>query len=159
MKEMQLAGWIPTTTIEGLARSALSVPAAQDALLGPGKIPISADTFSPEVARAALAAGAAAINDIGGGEDAMLDVAAETGCGLVLMHMQGTPATMQVAPRYDDVITDLSRYFAERLQSLTALGIGLTVLVGTGLMTLVFIGSARGHDDAAAGPPEKKEAE
>ena len=41
----------------------------------------------------------------------------------------------------------------------TALGIGLTVLVGTGLMTLVFISSARGHDDAAAGPPEKKEAE
>jgi Pterin binding enzyme len=54
-------------------------------------LPVSADTFSPEVARLALAAGAVAINDIGGGSEAMFRLAAESGCGLVLMHIEGPP--------------------------------------------------------------------
>ena len=54
-------------------------------------VPVLADTFSPEVARRALDAGAAAINDIGGGSDEMLELVAERGCGYVLMHIEGPP--------------------------------------------------------------------
>jgi dihydropteroate synthase len=53
----------------------------------------------------------------------MADAARDTRAGIIAMHMQGTPATMQLAPRYDDVVVDLYKYFAERLQSLTAHGI------------------------------------
>ena len=86
-------------------------------------LPISADTFSPEVARAALAAGAAAINDIGGGEDAMLDVAAETGCGLVLMHIEGPPREDRPKPRYDDPVEHLRRWFDGRLEAAAERGV------------------------------------
>jgi dihydropteroate synthase len=85
--------------------------------------PISADTFSPEVARAALDAGAVAVNDIGGGADAMLDVAAETGCGLVLMHIEGPPREDRPTPRYDDPVVHLGRWFAERLEAAAARGV------------------------------------
>ena len=86
-------------------------------------LPISADTFSPEVARAALAAGAAAINDIGGGEDAMLDVAAETGCGLVLMHIEGPPREDRPKQHYDDPVEHLRRWFEGRLEAAAERGV------------------------------------
>ena len=86
-------------------------------------LPISADTFSPEVARAALAAGAAAINDIGGGEDAMLDVAAETGCGLVLMHIEGPPREDRPKQHYDDPVEHLRRWFDGRLAAAAERGV------------------------------------
>lgn len=67
-------------------------------------VPLSIDTFKPNVARRAVQAGASLINDIFGlRDDAMLDVVAETGARACVMHMQGTPQTMQQAPRYDDV--------------------------------------------------------
>jgi len=86
---------------------------------------ISIDTSKAVVARACLDAGAHIINDVTGltGDPAMADVVRDFGAGVVVMHMQGTPATMQVAPRYDDVVIDLFQYFAKRVQSLTALGI------------------------------------
>lgn len=86
---------------------------------------ISVDTWKAEVAEAALAAGAEIINDISGltRDPAMLPLAARSRCGLVLMHMQGTPQTMQLAPRYDDVVAEVGAFFAERLESCRAAGI------------------------------------
>jgi dihydropteroate synthase len=59
----------------------------------------------------------------------MAEVARQTGAGLILMHMQGTPATMQDAPHYDDVVQDVVGFFQERLHVLTALGIAPDRLV------------------------------
>jgi dihydropteroate synthase len=89
------------------------------------RVPISIDTSKADVARACLEAGAHIVNDVTGlgGDPHMADVVRDLGAGAIVMHMQGTPATMQIAPRYDDVIIDLSRFFAERLQSLGAVGI------------------------------------
>lgn len=79
-------------------------------------VPISVDTSKAEVARAAIDAGAVMINDVTAlrGDRAMVDVAAQTGAGLVLMHMQGTPETMQQAPHYDDVVGEIAQFLAER---------------------------------------------
>src|ERR687892_641203 len=68
------------------------VPAVERLAADSG-VPVLADTFSPEVASRVLAAGAAAINDIGGGADEMLELVAEAGCGYVLMHREGPPRT------------------------------------------------------------------
>ena len=86
---------------------------------------LSIDTSKSEVARVCIDSGAHIINDVTGltGDPRMADVTRDTGAGLVVMHMQGTPATMQIAPHYDDVVQDLFQYFSERLQSLTAHGI------------------------------------
>ena len=94
-------------------------------------VPISVDTSKAEVASACLQAGAHLVNDVTGltGDPRMAEVVRDLGAGAIVMHMQGTPATMQVAPRYDDVVTDLSRFFAERVQSLTALGIPRNALM------------------------------
>ena len=79
-------------------------------------VPISVDTSKAAVARAAIDAGAVMINDVTAlrGETTMVEVVAKTGAGLVLMHMQGTPETMQRSPHYDDVIEDITRFLAER---------------------------------------------
>jgi dihydropteroate synthase len=75
---------------------------------------ISIDTMKPAVARAALAAGAEIINDVGGmREPAMRDLAAETGAGVIAMHMQGTPKTMQAAPHYEDIIAEIREFFRQ----------------------------------------------
>jgi dihydropteroate synthase len=86
---------------------------------------LSIDTSKAEVAQACIRAGAHIVNDVTGltGDPHMAEAARDTGAGLIVMHMQGTPATMQLAPRYDDVVQDLFQYFSERLQSLTASGI------------------------------------
>jgi dihydropteroate synthase len=86
-------------------------------------LPLSADTFSPEVARRALAAGAVAINDIGGSADQMLDLAAETGCGLVIMHIEGPPREDRPTPSYADPIDHLLTWFTARLEAATARGV------------------------------------
>jgi dihydropteroate synthase len=81
-------------------------------------VPISIDTSKAEVARAAIDAGAVMINDVTAlrGDRAMVDVVAQTGAGLVLMHMQGTPETMQQAPHYDDVVGEIAQFLAERVR-------------------------------------------
>lgn len=101
--------------------AAALVPALEG-LTGCG-VPLSADTFSPEVAGRALEAGAAAINDIGGGSDEMFDLAAANGCGLVLMHIEGPPRSDRPPPRYDDAVEQIKAWFAERIE--TALGRGM----------------------------------
>jgi len=80
-----------------------------------GTVPISVDTTKPEVARLALEAGAEVINDVTAGSDpAMLEVVAAAGAGLILMHMQGLPRTMQDDPRYEDVVEDIKLFLTVR---------------------------------------------
>ena len=86
-------------------------------------VPILADTFSPEVAALALEAGAAAINDVGGGEDAMLELIAERDCGYVLMHIEGPPRVDRPPPAYGDVVDHLGEWFTDRLERGAALGV------------------------------------
>lgn len=87
---------------------------------------ISIDTMKPAVAHAAMKAGASIINDVTGFRDAdMVQVAAQTGAGLVVMHMQGDPRTMQANPVYDDVVAEVIAFFQERLSTLTSAGIAL----------------------------------
>ena len=88
-------------------------------------IPISIDTTKAEVARAALAAGASIINDITAlsADPEMAAVAASFEAGVVLMHMQGTPATMQANPRYTDVVTEVYDFLAHRIEWAEARGI------------------------------------
>ncbi|HET6831281.1 MAG TPA: dihydropteroate synthase [Solirubrobacterales bacterium] len=85
--------------------------------------PVSADTFVPAVASAAVAAGAVAVNDIGGGRDEMLEAVGAAGCGYVLMHIEGPPRVDRPAPRYDDVVDRLKAFFAERIERAVALGV------------------------------------
>ena len=86
---------------------------------------ISIDTMKASVARAALAAGADIVNDVSGllADPEMAETCAASRCGVVVMHRQGNPQTMQAAPRYDDVVAEVREYFAERLATLTAAGI------------------------------------
>ncbi|WP_226894621.1 dihydropteroate synthase [Luteolibacter marinus] len=86
---------------------------------------LSIDTMKAEVAAAALAAGADIVNDVSGltADPAMAGLCAESGCGVVVMHMQGDPRTMQLAPHYEDVVGEVRGFFAERLDALTAAGI------------------------------------
>ena len=88
-------------------------------------VPLSIDTSKPAVARACLDAGAHIINDVTALADpAMVEIARTSNAGLVLMHMQGTPQTMQQAPAYADVTPGLTHFFQERLHVLGQLGIG-----------------------------------
>jgi dihydropteroate synthase len=97
------------------------VPVVQ-ALAGQTGLPLSVDTSKAEVARECLQAGAAIINDVTAlsGDPHMAEVVRSYRAGVVLMHMQGTPATMQLAPHYDDVVDDIRRYLQERLQAVVA---------------------------------------
>jgi dihydropteroate synthase len=114
------------------ARSGPPVPADQEAerlvpaiegLAERTNLPISADTYSAEVARRALDAGAVAINDIAGGSEAMLELAAETGCGLVVMQIEGPPREDREPPRYDDPVDHLKGWFAARLEDAARRGV------------------------------------
>lgn len=78
-------------------------------------VPVSVDTSKPEVATAALAAGALVVNDITAfSHPEMALLVAEAGCGAVLMHMQGTPQTMQENPTYGDVVVEVRDFLMER---------------------------------------------
>ena len=88
-------------------------------------VPISIDTSSAVVARAAIDAGAEIINDVTGltNDSEMPDVAARTNVGVCAMHMQGTPQTMQDNPQYNDVVTEIHEYLQSRLDQLIEQGI------------------------------------
>jgi dihydropteroate synthase len=88
-------------------------------------VPISIDTSSAVVARAAIDAGAEIINDVTGltNDSEMPDVAASTNVGVCAMHMQGTPQTMQDNPQYNDVVTEIHEYLQSRLDQLIEQGI------------------------------------
>lgn len=86
---------------------------------------ISIDTAKAAVAEAALGAGADIVNDTSAlrADPAMAAVVARSGAGLVLMHMQGTPRTMQEAPRYDDLLGEIGAFLAERMRAAVDAGI------------------------------------
>ncbi len=93
-------------------------------------VPVSVDTFRSEVAREALERGAHMVNDITALSDpAMAALVAETGAGLVLMHMQGTPGTMQRDPHYEDVVDDITRFLAERVKRARSAGVSAEAIV------------------------------
>ena len=89
------------------------------------KTPISIDTYKAEVARQCLAAGAVIINDISGltFDTEMPRVCRESSCGVIVMHIQGTPQTMQLDPQYSDVVAEVCQHFSKRLDELEAAGI------------------------------------
>ena len=86
---------------------------------------VSIDTSKLAVAEAALGAGAAIVNDVTAlrGDPEIGPLCAERGAGLILMHMQGTPRTMQEDPRYEDVVDDVKAFLAERLETALAAGV------------------------------------
>ena len=87
-------------------------------------LPVSIDTFKPEVMRAAVDAGAGMINDIHAlRQEGALDTAAALGVPVVLMHMLGEPGSMQDDPRYDDVVAEVHRFLAERIFAAEMAGI------------------------------------
>lgn len=89
-----------------------------------GTVPVSIDTTKPEVASRAIEAGAVMVNDVTAlGDPEMAPLCAETGVEVVLMHMLGTPRTMQQDPRYDDVVTDILRFLEERVEHAVSAGI------------------------------------
>jgi dihydropteroate synthase len=113
------------------ARSGPSVPPEVEAAalvpavegLAGGEAPVSADTFSVEVARAALEAGATAVNDISGGGEEMFELVAATGCGYVLMHIEGPPRVDRAAREYGDVVDHLKSWFGGRVEQAVGLGV------------------------------------
>jgi dihydropteroate synthase len=112
---------LPVSEAEELQR----VMPVLDKLSGKLPVPISIDTTKVGVARAALAAGASIVNDVGANRQdrAMWELVAETGAGYVCMHMQGTPRIMQEDPVYDDVVTEVDGFFVERLELLLSCGV------------------------------------
>ena len=87
-------------------------------------LPISVDTSKPEVMRAAVAAGAGMVNDVYAlRNEGALAAAAELGVPVVLMHMQGEPRSMQANPHYDDVVSEVFRFLAERIFAAEMAGI------------------------------------
>ncbi len=105
--ELELARVIPV--VEALARDGIAV---------------SVDTMKPEVMSAAAAAGAVVINDVNAFRaPGAIEAVAKLDVDLVVMHMQGTPETMQQAPRYDDVVRVVGEFLAARARALEAAGV------------------------------------
>ncbi len=122
-------GSLPVAASEELSRV---LPVVQG-LVASGRLNstlLSIDTSKAEVAASCLEAGAHIINDITALRDPSLgEVVRRFDAGLILMHMQGTPATMQIDPQYDDVVMDIRRFFEERLQACADLGIASPCVV------------------------------
>lgn len=113
-------GASPVDEAEEIARV---VPVIED-LVGTLAIPLSVDTRKAAVARAAVEAGAAIVNDVSGGADpALLHVAAGTGAGLILMHMRGEPATMAGLTEYGNVVADVRSELGARVRAALAAGV------------------------------------
>ncbi len=112
----------PVSSEDELARI---LPVVEAVLMQRPDCLISVDTSKAFVARAALERGAAIINDVTAlrGDAGMAAVVAEHGAGVVLMHMQGEPRTMQANPTYGDVTAEVRAFFAERLEAARAAGI------------------------------------
>src|SRR5882672_792063 len=92
--------------------------------LSDAAVALSIDTSKPEVMQAALARGASIINDVRGlSVPGAIDVVLESQCGVVLMHMQGTPQTMQIDPRYADVTVEVGAFLRDRCEQVEAAGV------------------------------------
>lgn len=119
--ESSRPGAVPVPAEEELSRV---VPVIR-ALAGAVDVPLSVDTYKACVARHALEAGAHLVNDITAlhGDAEMAAVVAEMEAGVILMHIQGTPLTMQLAPHYDDVVDEIRQWLQARVQLAEASGI------------------------------------
>ncbi len=119
--ESSRPGATPISTTEELTRVLPVVRAVADAL----DVVISIDTSKAEVAQKALAAGAHIVNDITAlhGDTEMVSVVAKMDAGLILMHMKGTPRTMQQAPQYADVVRDVRAALSQSVQFAEAQGV------------------------------------
>jgi dihydropteroate synthase len=116
-------GAAPVSVAEEIAR----VVAVIAALSRETKTTIAIDTMKPQVARAAIEAGAAIWNDVSAlmyAEDS-LAVAADLGCPVILMHMQGEPRTMQTDPRYEDVVVDVTAFLQDRITEADRAGVAV----------------------------------
>lgn len=95
-----------------------------EALSAVSSVPLSIDTYKPEVMRAAILAGADIVNDICAlREDGALEVVASSNAGVCLMHMQGVPQTMQINPTYHDVVAEVKQFLTDRVDACLAGGI------------------------------------
>jgi dihydropteroate synthase len=122
--EDEAAALVPA--VEGLAHQlvcSFSLPENEKEQTNGEKVPISVDTFSPEVARRALAAGAEVVNDISGGSEEMFGLVAESGCGYVLMHIEGPPRVDRPFREYGDVVDHLRAWFEGRVELARDLGV------------------------------------
>jgi dihydropteroate synthase len=119
--ESSRPGSEPVPVVEELRR----VLPVVDALATELSVPLSIDTTKAEVARLAIEAGAAIVNDITAmaADPDMAQVVAESGAGVVLMHMRGVPKTMQRDPRYEDVVREVYDFLARRIEWAEARGI------------------------------------
>lgn len=93
-------------------------------------IVVSVDTSKPDVALAAVRAGAQVVNDVTAGSDPeMVPLLAELGVGVVLMHLRGEPTTMQVDPHYDDVVAEVAQFLDQRAQAAVGAGVDPAAIV------------------------------
>jgi dihydropteroate synthase len=120
-------GAVPVEATEELRRLIPVVRAIAKAVA----VPISIDTSKASVAKAAMDEGAVIVNDVTGlrGDPAMVDLIAQTGAGIVLMHMQGSPQTMQQAPEYQDVVEDVAVFLSERTQYAIERGVAQSQII------------------------------
>ncbi|MEA3501797.1 MAG: dihydropteroate synthase, partial [Actinomycetota bacterium] len=100
-----------------------------EALAGEGVV-VSIDTSKPEVAEAAISAGAEIVNDVTGlSEPAIVEICAASGVGIVVMHMLGEPRTMQIAPSYSDVVDEVAEFLRRRTDAAIASGVDASRIV------------------------------
>jgi dihydropteroate synthase len=108
----------PNATPVSLQEELDRVISVIEALVSQINIPISIDTYKPQVMQAAINAGASMVNDVRAlQEHGALEIVANSSVGVCLMHMQGTPATMQQNPHYIDVVNEVKAFLAARLQA------------------------------------------
>jgi len=104
-----------------LKQELLRVMPVIEALSKVTTVPISIDTYKPEVMRAAIQAGADIVNDICAlRENSALEIIANSNAGVCLMHMQGVPQTMQINPQYGDVVADVKQFLVDRVEACVA---------------------------------------
>ncbi|WP_034346331.1 dihydropteroate synthase [Deinococcus misasensis] len=114
----------PVNAQEEIRRVVPAIEALQDL-----NVLISIDTMKPEVARAALLAGAHIVNDVNGlGDPEMIRVCAEHGAPAVIMHMQGEPRTMQKKPHYQDVVSEVKGFLFQQAEKALAAGVPSVML-------------------------------
>jgi dihydropteroate synthase len=118
-----IAGLVAAGAADSLRGSFGTYEVTREPRNGEGFVPISADTFSPQVARRALGAGADTVNDISGGSEEMFELVAETGCGYVLMHIEGPPRVDRPWREYGDVVDHLKAWFEGRVEQARELGV------------------------------------
>jgi len=111
-------------------------------------VPISIDTYKPAVMRAAIAAGASIVNDVRGlQEEGALEAVANSDAGVCIMHMQGTPQTMQIEPHYDDVVAEVKEFLRVQRDACLSAGVAQArIMLDPGF----GFGKTRAHNIALA---------